>query len=309
MAPAALPVPQHRERGYWSEAWHELRSDRAAMVGAAIVVVLVLLAVLAGPLSQHPPNEQTTEGLTSVGDPLPPGSLGFLLGTDGLGRDELARALAGARVSLVVGVLANIVAAVLGILIGGVAGLSGRRVQSVLMRIADVIVSFPVLLLAMTLLSVLSRPGIVPISIVIGINFGGYLARLVFAQTIALREREFVVAARAAGAGWPYVLTRHVIPHIMPSVIVYSTLGTATAIQIEAALSYVGLGIRPPTASWGNMISDGQPYLFSAPWLVLVPGLAIFLTMIGFSLLGDGLRDALDPTLERRGLRSVLGVR
>ena len=177
------------------------------------------------------------------------------------------------------------------------------------MRIADVIVSFPVLLLAMTILTVFSSPGVLTIATVIGVNFSGFIARIVFGQVTLLREREFILAVRAAGGGNFYILLRHILPHVLPSVIVFVTLGAATAIQLEAALSYVGLGIRPPTPSWGNMISDGQAYLFSSPWLVLVPGLAIFISMIGFSLLGDGLRDALDPTLERRSIRPPKGVR
>jgi peptide/nickel transport system permease protein len=170
-------------------------------------------------------------------------------------------------------------------------------------------VSFPVLLLAITVLAVVARPGVIAISLIVGVNFGAYLARLVFAQVVSLSSREYVVAARASGSGNGYILFRHILPHVLPSAIVYGTLGVATAIQLEAALSYVGLGIRPPQASWGNLISDGQPYLLSAPWLVIVPGAAILLAMIGFSLLGDGLRDALDPTLEKRGVASIVGLR
>mgnify|MGYP001401702236 CR=1 FL=1 len=304
-----MTTKPHREAGYWGEAWREIRHDYVAMTGLVIVICLTVLAILAPVLSPYSPRLQSANGLTDWGDPLPPGSPAFLLGTDGLGRDVLSRLLHGASISLAVGVLANLIAALLGIALGGVAGLIGGRLASWIMRIADVIVSFPVLLLAMTILTVFSSPGVLTIATVIGVNFSGFIARIVFGQVTLLREREFILAVRAAGGGNFYILLRHILPHVLPSVIVFVTLGAATAIQLEAALSYVGLGIRPPTPSWGNMISDGQAYLFSSPWLVLVPGLAIFISMIGFSLLGDGLRDALDPTLERRSIRPPKGVR
>jgi peptide/nickel transport system permease protein len=174
------------------------------------------------------------------------------------------------------------------------------------MRAVDVILSFPVLLLAIALLAV-TQPNVRTIVIIVGISFGAYLARLVFTQAISLKEREFVLAARTAGARSSWILIRHVVPHVLPSVLVFSALGVATAIQLEAALSYVGIGIQPPEASWGNMISEGQDYLSTTPWLVVFPGVAIMLAMVGFSLLGDGLRDALDPTLERRTARLGFG--
>jgi peptide/nickel transport system permease protein len=297
-----------RDRGYWAEAWFELRHDWTAMVGLALVVALVLLAVLAPELAPHNPTFQFFQGLTPDGSPLRPGSHSFPLGTDGLGRDELSRLLYGARVSLSVGVLANLLAAGLGIFFGGIAGMSRSWLQSVIMRAVDVVISFPVLLLAIALLSV-THPSVTTITVIIGVSFGAYLSRLVFTQVVSLRERDFVTAARTVGTRTPWILFRHVIPHVVPSVIVYSTLGVATAIQLEAALSYVGIGIQPPNPSWGNMISDGQAYLSSDPWLVILPGVSIMIAMFGFSLLGDGLRDALDPTLERRTRLILAGVR
>jgi peptide/nickel transport system permease protein len=181
--------------------------------------------------------------------------------------------------------------------------------QTLLMRAVDIVLSFPVLLLAMALLAV-TQPNLGTIILIVGVAFGAYLARIIFSQVVSLREREFVLAARTAGASTRWLLVRHIVPHVMPTVIVYGTLGVATAIMLEAALSYVGIGIQPPEASWGNMISDGQTYLISAPWLIALPGAAIVLAMIGFSLFGDGLRDALDPTLERRSGRMLFrGVR
>jgi peptide/nickel transport system permease protein len=166
------------------------------------------------------------------------------------------------------------------------------------MRAVDVILSFPVLLLAITLL-VIASPGVETTILIVALAFGAYLSRIVFSQTVSLKERDYVVAARAAGSGTLSILMRHVLPHVVPAIVVFSTLNVAAAIQLEATLSFVGLGIRPPTASWGNMIADGQSYFFSSPILLAAPGVAIMLAMIGFSLLGDGLRDALDPTLGR----------
>jgi peptide/nickel transport system permease protein len=306
---ASLEAADEQPRGYWREAMRELGRDRVAMIALVICILILAAAVLARWIEPHNPNVQFDSGLTAVGAPQHPGAAGFPLGSDALGRDELSRVLTGAGISLTVGIGANLISAFIGLLIGGVAGLAGGVLQTLLMRLVDVVVSFPVLLLALTLLSVVSRPGVLWILMIVAVNFGAYLARLVFGQVLTLKAREFVVAARASGSRSPYILVRHLLPHVLPSVIVYATLGVATAIQLEAALSFVGLGIPPPTASWGNMISDGEPYIFTAPWLVIVPGAAIFISMMAFSLLGDGLRDALDPTLERRGLREIVGIR
>lgn len=296
--PVAADRPPARERSYWAGAWHELRTDRSALVGLAIVCLLALTAALAPLVAPYDPSFQHTEGLSLEGEPLGPSSE-FLLGTDALGRDELSRIVYGARVSLVVGVGANLLAAVFGLAIGGTAGLARSRLQAVIMRSLDVVLSFPILLLAIALLTVTER-SVTTIIGIIGVVFGAIVSRIVFAQAVSLREREFVLAARAAGVRSGWILVRHVVPHVLPSVLVWTTLGAANAIQLEAALSFVGIGIQPPEASWGNMISEGQVYIRTAPWLVLFPGGAIMLAMVGFSLLGDGLRDALDPTLERR---------
>jgi peptide/nickel transport system permease protein len=285
------------ERGYWRTAWYEFRHDRLAVIGLLFVALLVLGAVFAPIVAPYHPDQQLAAGLTAAGNPKTPGGQ-FILGTDPLGRDELTRLLFGARVSLVVGVGAALIGAVLGLAIGGVAGLFGGIAEKLLMRLADVILSFPILLMATAVLAV-TAPSVISISIIVGIGFGAYLARVVYSQVLTLRERDFVLAARTAGVRRGRILVRHILPHVMPSVIVFSTLGVATAIQLEAALSYVGLGIHPPTPSWGNMIADGQTYMTTDVWLVLLPGIAIMFAMLGFSLVGDGMRDALDPTLER----------
>jgi len=294
---AGAPAVLGTERGYWRTAWYEFRHDRLGMVGLVFVVLLILAAILAPLIAPYSPNYQVPTGLTAAGNPRPPSSH-FLLGTDPLGRDELSRLLFGARISLVVGLGSAALGGVLGLVLGGVAGLFGGFADKLLMRLADVILSFPILLLATAVLAV-TQPGVGSISIIIGVGFGAYLGRVVYTQALTLRERDFVLAARTAGVSRARILARHILPHVLPSVIVFSTPGVATAIQLEAALSYVGLGIHPPTASWGNMIADGQNYMTTDVWLVLLPGIAIIIAMLGFSLVGDGLRDALDPTLER----------
>jgi len=273
------------------------------MFGLVLVVVVVLVAILAPLIAPYGPLLQHSDGLTANGSPLGP-SREYLFGTDQLGRDELSRLIYGTRVSLAVGIGANLLAAVIGLLLGGIAGLSGRVGETLLMRFVDVLLSFPILLLAIVFLAV-TPPNIATIMLVIGISFGAYLARIVYAQVVSLREREFVLAARTSGVRTPAILGRHILPHVLPSALVFCTLGVATAVLLEAALSYVGIGIKPPTPSWGNMISDGQTYLFSKPFLVAFPCGAIVLAMLGFSLLGDGLRDALDPTLERRVITGI----
>jgi peptide/nickel transport system permease protein len=294
---ARAPLEQVAERGYWRTAANQLRHDRVAVAGLIFVVVLVVSAIFAPLIAPYPPNLQLASGLTASGNPLGP-STHFLLGTDPLGRDELSRLLFGARISLTVGLGAAFIGGLLGLAIGGVAALFGGFIDKVLMRLADVILSFPILLLATAILAV-TQPGVITISVIVGIGFGAYLARVVYSQAVTLRERDFVLAARTSGVSRGRILLRHIVPHVMPSIIVFCTLAVATAIQLEAALSYVGLGIHPPTASWGNMIADGQSYITTAPWLVLFPGVTIMFAMLGFSMVGDGLRDALDPTLER----------
>jgi len=306
-AAAATRGPESRatppaERGYWGEAARALLHDWTAVAGMLIVALLALSAALAPLIAPYDPTFQHSTGLTLDGRPRTPGADGFLLGTDELGRDELSRLVYGARVSLVVGATGTLLAAVLGVAWGAAAGMARGLWQAVLMRMVDVILSFPTLLLAIALLAV-TKPRMLTIILIVGATFGAGLSRIVFSQVTSLREREFVVAARASGVRSPMIVLRHIVPHLLPSVIVMSTLSVATIIMFEAGLSYVGIGIQPPQASWGNMISSGQSYLLSDPWLIAVPAGSLVVTMIGFALLGDGLRDVLDPTLERqRGL-------
>jgi peptide/nickel transport system permease protein len=290
------PVPL--DIGYGALIWRRLRRDPAAMLGGVLVILIVLAAVLAPLLAPHNPADQFRDGLTPGGQPIPStllhGSWQFPLGTDANGRDLLSRILFGARVSLVVGVLANALAVTLGTLIGSLAGFFGGLLEAVLMRLTDVMMAFPTLLLAMTLVAIL-KPNMWIIIVVIGAVYWTWIARVVYGQVVALRDREFVTASRALGAGQLRTLVRHILPQLAPTIIVWGTLGIATNVMLEAGLSYLGIGVQPPTPSWGGMIQQAQSFYRSAPWLVIFPGLAIMLTVFAFNLLGDGLRDALDP--------------
>ena len=287
------------EANYLTLAWRRLKRDRVAMFGAALVVLIALAAIFASVLAPHDPAEQFRDGLTPSGQPVPStlltdGSPRFILGTDANGRDLLSRILYGARVSLVVGVLANTLAVTIGTLIGSSAAFFRGPLEMVLMRFTDIMMAFPTLLLAMALVAIL-KPSLWIIILVIGLVYWTWIARVVYGQVLALRERDFVTATHALGAGRLFILIRHILPQLIPTIIVWGTLGIATNVMLEASLSYLGIGVQPPTPSWGGMIQQGQSYYRAAPWLVIFPGLAIMLTVFAFNLLGDGLRDALDP--------------
>jgi len=289
------------EVSYSALIWRRLRRDRVAMFGAVLVGLLIIVALFAPVLAPHDPAEQFRDGLTLDGQPVPStlfsgkGGTEFILGTDANGRDLLSRIFHGAQVSLTVGVLANLLAVTLGIIIGMTAGYLGGWVETLLMRFTDIMMAFPTLLLAMTLVAIL-KPSLWIIIVVIGLVYWTWIARVVYSQVLTLREREFVIASRALGASRRYIILHHILPQLIPVIIVWGTLGIATNVMLEASLSYLGIGVQPPTPSWGGMIQQGQSYYRAAPWLVIYPGLAIMITVFAFNLLGDGLRDALDPT-------------
>ncbi len=283
---------------YWPAVWRRLRRDRAAVAGLALVAILALVALAAPWLAPYDPAEQFRDGLTPAGQPLPStlpeGSLRFLLGTDAVGRDLFSRLLHGARVSLTVGVLANLLTVAIGTLLGATAGYWGGWVETLLMRVTDMMMAFPPLLLAMALVAILT-PSMGIIIAVIGLVYWPWLARVIYGQVLILREREFVTAARALGTPRRRIQLAHILPHLLPTVLVWGTPGIATNVMLEASLSYLGIGVQPPVPSWGGMIQQGQAYYRTAPWLVVAAGVAILLTVLEFNLLGDGLRDALDP--------------
>jgi len=303
LAPEGL-APATPEAGYFAVIWRRLRRDRAAMLGAVLVVLIIITGLLAPLLAPHDPTEQFRDGLTPGGQPMPStllvdGGTRYLLGTDANGRDLLSRILYGAQISLLVGVLANTLAVALGVMVGSVAGYFGGWLEIILMRFTDIMMAFPTLLLAMALVAILS-PSLWIIIVVIGLVYWTWIARVVYGQVLALRDRDFVTASRALGSSRRATLFRHILPQLVPTIIVWGTLGIATNVMLEASLSYLGIGVQPPTPSWGGMIQQGQSYYRTAPWMVIFPGLAIMITVFAFNLLGDGLRDALDPTQRGR---------
>ncbi|GGJ69159.1 ABC transporter permease [Deinococcus aquiradiocola] len=266
---------------------------RAGMTGLVVCAFVVIVAVLAPWSAPHDPDFQFPEGLTMEGAPLAPGGP-YLLGTDLLGRDLLSRLVWGARASLTVGFVANGVAVVIGLLFGALGALTRGWAGTLIMRFTDVMLAFPVLLLAIALTAIL-RPSLWIVALVIAFLNWVPIARVVYSEVSALREREFVEAATAVGASGGRILLRHIVPHLVPTALVWGSLGVGTTVLLEATLSFLGVGVQPPTPSWGGIINESQSYLTTAPWLVLAPGAAILITSLGFNLLGEGLRDALDP--------------
>ncbi|MBI2253427.1 MAG: ABC transporter permease [Proteobacteria bacterium] len=275
-----------------------LLKRKLALLGLVIITVFVLAAIFAPFIAPFPPEQQFFEGLTLEGAPLPPNAQ-FWLGTDLLGRDLLSRLLFGSQATLLVGVVANGIALVIGAVIGMTAGYLRGWAATLLMGFTDLMMSFPILLLAI-LLAAMTSPGLWKVAFVIAMVSWVQVARVVYAETMSLSEREYVVAVRSVGASTPRIILRHILPHLLPTLIVWGTLGIATTSLFEAVLSYLGVGVQPPTPSWGNMVNENQTYFESAPWLVFFPSLCIGFLALAFNLIGDALRDILDPTLRGR---------
>lgn len=292
--------------------WRRFRADRVAMVSAIFIVVLILVAILApviiSVLGLPGPNVNDSGALDAFGSPTGPSSA-HPFGVDELGRDVLSRVIYGARVSLEVGMIGTAIAAAVGTVVGLVAGFYRGWIDTVLMRAVDVFLSFPVLVLGLGIgaacgvrgcLSGLIQPGIGTVIFIIALLSFTYIARIVRGQVLSLREKEFVDAARSLGASNTRILFREILPNLTAPLIVYSSLLIPTNILLEAALSFLGVGIRQPTASWGQMIADATPIFNTAWWYMVFPGAALLLTVLAFNLVGDGLLDALNP----RGTRS-----
>jgi peptide/nickel transport system permease protein len=260
------------------------------VAGALSVAILALAALMAPVISPFGPTDIDIDNILA-----PPGK-DHLFGTDDLGRDVLSRMLYGSRVSLSVGLVAVSIAVIIGISIGSIAGYFGGRTDAVLMRFVDVMLTFPTLFLILAVIAVVG-PGIYTIMVVIGVTGWMDVARLVRAEFLTLKERDFVQAAKATGAGNLRIIFRHILPNAISPVFVAATFGVAGAILVESGLSFLGLGIQPPRPSWGNILTTGKDYIEVAWWLSLFPGLAILLTSLSYNLLGEGLRDALDPRL------------
>jgi len=275
--------------------WRRFRRERLALVGTGFIVLLVLLAVFAPILPLRDPNHGYYELLPLDGRPIAPGSV-FWLGSDPNGRDMFSRLIWGARISLFIGFIANGMALVVGVIVGTVAAYFGKWVDMILMRFTDVMMAFPVLLFSIALIAILQRGGnVLVIAAVIALFYWTAVARIVRGQVLSLKEVEFIEAARSSGGAPRHILFRHILPHLVPIIIVYGTIGIATSISTESILSFIGIGVQPPTSDWGKMVADGQSYMFVAPWLVIFPGLMILVTVLAFNLISDGLRDALDP--------------
>lgn len=268
--------------------WRRFLANRRAAVGAAVLVTLALASLLASVLAPHDPDRQR------LARALERPSLEHPMGTDNFGRDVFSRTLWGGRVSQLIGLLSMGVSVVVGLLVGGVAGYAGGRVDGALMRLTEAVITFPTFFLLITLAAVFGTS--IPLLILtIGLTSWPITARVVRAEVLSLREREFVQAASALGAGALRLMARHLLPNVVSVIIVAATLRVAYVILVEAGLSYLGVGVPPPTASWGSMVADGKDYLLRAWWVSFFPGLFIFLTVMAYNLVGDGLRDAFDP--------------
>ena len=284
------PAPRVETSGSGSLAWRQFRRNRLALVGLALVAALLGAAAFAPWLAPRDPAKQSLIEKRAL-----PGAK-YLLGADEFGRDILSRVIYGTRVALLVGTVSVVIALTIGLVLGSLAGFAGGWTDTLIMRAMEILLAFPYLLLAIAVVSALG-PGVLNTTIAVGIWGAPTVVRLVRGSVLSLRESEYVAAARALGASGPGLVARHVLPNLLPTVIVYATLFMANAILVEAALSFLGLGVQPPTASWGLMVSTGRDLLLVAPHVATIPGVAIMIAVLGFNLLGDGLRDALDPRL------------
>ncbi|HSV91858.1 MAG TPA: ABC transporter permease [Desulfobacterales bacterium] len=274
-----------------AEVWRRLKRNKAALAGGAIVAVFVLVALAAPLIAPYPPDEG------DLGQRLKPPSAAHWLGTDALGRDVLSRIIYGARVSLQIQVVAVLIALVLGTLLGMFGGYYGGWADNVIMRGMDILLAFPGIFLAISIIAVLG-PGLVNLMLAAGIYSVPQFARIVRGSILSLKEKEFVEAARAAGESDRSILFRYLLPNSMAPIIIQTTLRMATVLLTASGLSFLGLGVQPPQAEWGAMLSTARPYLITAPHVATFPGLAIMLVVMGFNLFGDGLRDSLDPRLK-----------
>ncbi|CAM3214098.1 ABC transporter permease [Filibacter tadaridae] len=277
--------------GPWREAWNGFKKSKVAVVGVGIVVFFILLAIFGPFLVSQGINDQ------SLPDRLLPPSSEFWLGTDDLGRDILSRIVHGARISLWIGFFSVIGSVVVGSALGIIAGYYGRWIDTIISRIFDIMLAFPSILLAIAIVSVLGpslQNALIAIAIINVPNFG----RLIRSKVLSIKEDEYITAAKGIGMKDSRILISHILPNSMAPVIVQGTLAVATAILEAAALGFLGLGAEAPTPEWGKMLADSKNYLQSAPWTMIFPGIAIMLTVLGFNLMGDGLRDALDPRMK-----------
>jgi peptide/nickel transport system permease protein len=289
-------------RTQWQLTWRRLRGDKVAMISIAVIIIMVILAIIApvfASITGHPPNTAyPIQGENDAGNPIGPGVNGFWLGTDSTGRDLFVRILYGARISLFVGVVTTAVATLVGVAVGLIAGYFGGIIDTVLARFTDAVLAFPYVILGLAL-AVVFGPSLTIILAVIAFFSWAAIARIVRGQTLAIKEKEYIEAARSLGAGPFRIMFIDILPNLLAPVLVVATLLIPNAVVFESTLSYLGLGIQPPTASWGNMLADASNFYQVAWWYLLFPALFLLITTLAFNLLGDGIRDAMDPRTER----------
>ncbi len=289
-------------RTQWQLTWMRLRSDRVSMIALAVIVIMIILAIAAPAIAALTGHDVNTAypvtGETLDGNPVPPGTSGFLLGTDSNGRDLLVRIFYGARISLFVGIVTTLIATVLGVAVGLIAGYFGGIIDTLLARLTDAVLAFPYIVLALALAAVFGPSLTIIVVMVTFFSWAG-IARIVRGQTLSIKEKEYIEAARSLGAGPFRIMFLDILPNLLAPVLVIATLYIPNAIVFESTLSYLGLGIQAPTPSWGNMLSDAQDFYQVAWWYLVYPAAALLITTLAFNLLGDGIRDAMDPRTER----------
>ena len=281
-----------------ADFWFYFRQNRGAVVGMWVFLGLVILAVFAQVIAPHDPTQQYRDALLAPPFWQEGGSTSFLLGTDAVGRDMLSRLIYGAQYSLFIGIVVVAIALIGGIFVGLLAGFFGGWVDTVIMRVMDVILAFPSLLLALVLVAVLG-PGLTNAMIAIAIVYQPHFARLTRAAVMGEKEREYVTAARVAGAGTMRLMFKTILPNCLAPLIVQATLSFSSAVLDSAALGFLGMGAQPPSSEWGTMLAEAREFILRAWWVVTLPGLAILISVLAINLMGDGLRDALDPKLKR----------
>jgi peptide/nickel transport system permease protein len=283
-------------QSYWNESWERLRSNRLGVAAGALIVVFALIAIMAPLLSTVLTHFQPqTINLDSTF--ARPGGAGHILGSDELGRDTLTRLIWGARVSLGVAFLTVAMSLTVGTFVGMVAGYYGGWIDDVLMRFVDMVLAIPAIFLFI-LMSILIRPNAVTLAAIVASVGWGSVARLVRGEVLSVKQRDFILATRSIGASDARMMIRHLLPNVLPVLIVAASLGVGQIILVEAALDFLGLGIQPPTPSWGNMLTNAQSYFFRSGWLVALPGITIFMTVLASNLFGNAVRDAFDPRLK-----------
>ena len=275
-----------------------IRSNKLNLFAIIFIILVIFISIFSGFVVQYPPDEQLFEGLTMQGAPLAPNK-DFILGTDLLGRDLFSRIVYGSRTSLLIGLIANSISVIFGTILGLLAAYFGRITETIIMRFTDLMMAFPALLLAIALAAIL-KPSLWIVALVIALVNWVQVCRVVYTQTKSLKEREFITAVSGYGAGNLRIIFIHILPHIYPTMIVWGTLGISTTVLLEATLSFLGIGVQPPTPSWGGIIFESQSYFLDAPWLVFFPGIMIILLALSFNILGDTLRDYFDPTQRGR---------